>query len=359
MMRMSLLCRGRISWIAAGLLAAACARAPEAPAVLLTVEPALMDLGSVTKGERGSGVWRLRNATAEPLAISRIGPSGCQCASLELLLPDRAEPKRQITDGQLIHVELAPGERAEVHFTLDTARYREPISRKVGGIPVVLRDHPYVMLEWAADIWTPFAVEPWEVSLGEVGMREQPRGRVLVSAHDEEDFDLEIDVRIDGWQLKSQRLTPADEKALYEIVVIAPPELPEGGFQKNFEFLTSLAGAPPVRFSVQGQARPDLTLAPSRVMLDPQSGRGSMRVELRNRALHGVVGDFQVEGLPAGLEAVEIDAAPGPRRGFTLRWTGTAPPAVVKGILTVRTGDAERPVLELPYSILPARASGS
>jgi hypothetical protein len=358
-MRMLNLCRGRNGWMAAFLLAAACARAPAEREEWLAVEPALLDLGSVTKGERGNGVWRLQNTSAEALAISRIGPSGCQCASLELLLPDRAGQRRSITDGQLMDLELAPGERAEVHFTLDTARYREPISRKVGGIPVVLRDHPYVMLEWAADIWTPFAVSPWEVSLGEVGMREQPRGRVLVSAHDEADFDLVVDAVIDGWQVKSERLTPSDEKALYEIVVIAPAELPEGGFQKNFEFLTSLAGAPPVRFTVQGQARPDLTVSPTRVMLDPHSGRTSMRVELRNRALNGMVGDFQVEGLPAGLEAVEIDAQAAPRRGFTLRWADTAPAAVVKGILILRTSDPERPILELPYSILPARASGS
>lgn len=344
---------------AAAILLAACAREPASAPAVLEVAPALLDLGSVTKGERGQGVWQLRNATGAPLAVSRIGPSGCQCALLDLVLTDRGGERRSVTDGQLLDLTLAPGERAELHLTLETARYREPISRKVGGIPVVLRDHPYVMLEWAADIWTPFAVSPWEIALGEVGLRERPRGRVLVSAHDDHDFELEVDAVIEGWEVKSSRLSPAGEKALYEISVLAPAELPEGGFQHHFQFLTSLAGAPPVRFTVQGVARPDLTVAPSRVLLDPDNGRREMRVELRNRALNGVVGDFQIEGLAAGLEAADVDAAPAARRGFTLRWSGAAPAEVVRGVLLLRTGDPERPLLEVPYSILPAAPAGS
>ena len=347
----------RLLWAAACLGLAACARAPATAAPVLLVEPATLDLGSVTKGERATGMWILRNVSPEAVHVSRIGPSGCQCASLELVLPDREGQRKNITDGQLLDLVLAPQERAEVHFVLDTARYREPISRKVGAVAVVLRDHPYVMLEWAADIWTPFAVSPWEIDLGEVGLREQPRGRVLVSAHDDEDFGLSVDAVMDGWKVKSARLTADDDRALYELIVVAPPELPEGGFQQNFKFLTTLAGAPPVSFTVHGVARPDLTVSPSRVMLDPDSGRKEMRVELRNRALGGLAADFQIEGLAPGLEAVERDEQPGPRRGFTLRWSGAAPAAVVKGVLILRTGDSERPTLEVPYSILPARAS--
>lgn len=353
-------CRAGMLGAAAWLLASACAPAADpAPApAALAVEPAFLDLGSVTKGERGTGTWKLRNLLAEPLAVARIGPSDCQCASLELVLPERDGLRKNVTDGQLLDLVLAPGETAEVRFVIDTARYREPISRKVGGIPVVLRDHPYVMLEWAADIWTPFAVSPWEIGLGEVGMRERPRGRVLVSSHDDEDFDLDANAVIEGWEVTSKRLTPDGERALYEIAVVAPPELPEGGFQMNFEFLTSLAGAPPVRFTVQGIARPDLTVSPSRVMLDPAHGRREMRVELRHRAVDGAVGEFRIEGLAAGLEAVDVDAEPGPRRGFTLRWSGAAPAAVVKGVLILHTGDADRPRLEVPYSILTAGPAG-
>lgn len=325
----------------------------------LAAEPAVLDFGSVTYGDRVTKSWMLRNPTDAPLRIARIGPSGCQCARLELILPSPGGAPRDVTDGQPLDLELPAGAAAELRFTLDTSRYREPISRKVGGIGVYLHDHPYLMLEWGADVWTPFAVSPWAIELGEVGMRQRAGGRVLVSAHDEEDFELDANGEVDGWVVRSQRLSDPGEKALYEIRVTAPGELPEGGFQREFRFETSLIGAPPVRFFVNGVARPDLALSPARVMLDPSRGRREARVTLVNRALGGVVGDFQVDGLEPGLECAEVDEAPAAQRGFTLRWTGPAPATTVQGRLRLTTGDAERPVLELPYSVLPARPSGS
>jgi hypothetical protein len=337
------------------LAAASCARAAEPPVV---VEPAFLDLGSVTFGQRSEGTWTLRNRSDRPVAISRIGPSGCQCASLELELPARGTPARIITDGPPLELTLAPGEEARVHFLLDTARYREPISRKVGAIGVHLREHPYLTLQWGADIWTPFAVSPWAIELGEVGVRQRAQGRVLVSAHDDEDFGLAVDAEQDGWRLLSRRLTPEGGRALYEVAVTAPRELPEGGFQKEFLFNTTLAGAPPVRFFVQGIARPDLTISPTRLLLDPQQGRAEARVTVTHRGQGSHVLDLLVEGLAPGLSIADRDEVAAARRGFTLRWTGDSPAAAVKGVLRVHTGDREQPILELPYSVLPARAAG-
>ena len=88
--------------ILAGLLfLPACAEgvAPPAPASeLLTVEPAFLDLGSVTFGERRSGVFRVTNPGEEEVVISRIGPFSCSCASADLVLPDRggAEARRRL-----------------------------------------------------------------------------------------------------------------------------------------------------------------------------------------------------------------------------------------------------------------------
>ncbi len=346
----------RVLLLALAAAAAGCARDAGAPVV---VEPAFLDLGSVTFGQRSEGTWTLRNRSNEPVAVSRIGPSGCQCASLELELPARATSARTITDGPPLDLTLAPGEEARVRIVLDTARYREPISRKVGSIGVHLRNHHYLTLQWGADIWTPFVVEPWAIELNEVGVRQRAQGRVLVSAHDDEDFGLAVDAVMDGWELRSRRLTPEGARALYEISVTAPRELPEGGFQKEFRFHTTLAGAPPVRFFVQGVARPDLTISPTRLLLDPQRGRAEARVTVTHRGQGGRVLDLLVEGLAPGLSLADRDEEAEAQRGFTLRWSGDPPAAAVKGVLRVHTGDREQPVLELPYSVLPARASGS
>lgn len=336
---------------------AACAPGPAAPAEHpLAVTPQFLDLGQVPFGERRAGGWTLENRGARPLEIVRAGPLGCQCANAELVLADGR--RVDIGDGLPISATLAPGGRAELRFQLDTSRYREPISRKVGAVPLLFADAPPLVLQWAVDVWTPFAVEPWDVDLGEIGVRQRAQGRVLVQAHDDEQFGLVVDAEQDGWRVQSRRLSAPDDKALYELLVTAPPELPEGGFQRSFRFLTDLPGAPPVRFAVRGVAGPDLAISPRRVFLDPARGRREARVELTHRAQGGRVERLELTGLPAGLTMVAADPEPAPRRAFLLRWEGAAPAATLRGVLELLTGDAERPRIELPYTVLAPGAAG-
>jgi len=347
-------------WVLGTALAAttACARDSSAPAGEhpLAAEPTHLDLGSVPFGERRNGVWKLKNRGSKPLEIVRVGPLGCQCADADLVL---ASGRRvDVRDGLPISVLLAPGEQAELQFALDTARYREPISRKIGSVPILFADVEPLLLEWAVDIWTPFAVEPWDVDLGEVGVRERAHGRVLVQGHDDDQFGLEVDAEIQGWTLRSARLSPLDERALYEITLTAPPELPEGGFQEHFRLNTDLAGAPQVRFSVRGVAGPDLIALPRRALFDPARGRSEVRVTLLQRAIGGVVKELEVTGLPEGMILVEAETEPAARREFTLRWIAEAPSETLRGMLVVKTGDAERPELGVPWTVMP-RASES
>lgn len=335
--------------------AAACARGEDGGAPHpLRVEPEFLELGSVPFGEKTEAAWRFQNLGARPLEIVRIGPLGCQCAGAELVLASGRGV--DVGDGMPISAVIGPGERAELRLRLDTSRYREPVSRKVGSVPVLFAGAEPLVLQWAVDVWTPFAVEPWDLDLGEVGVRQRAQGRVLVQAHDEDDFGLELDLEEDGWRVRSRRLSPPGAKALWEIVVTAPPELPEGGFQRGFRFLTDLAGAPPVRFAVRGVAGPDLVASPRRVLLDPARGVASARIEMRHRAAGGVVRELGFGELPAGLEIVDADAAPAATRGFTLRWNAAPPAGAVRGILVVRTGDAERPEVGVPWTVLPADA---
>jgi hypothetical protein len=340
---------------AAALLATACAPSGAEPEEHpLAVAPAFLELGRVPFGDRREGLWTLENRSARTLEIVRAGPLGCQCAQAALALPDGRVI--DVADGLPISARLAPGARAELRFVLDTARYRDPISRKVGAVPLIFADAPPLVLEWAVDVWTPFAVEPWDVDLGAVGVRQRAQGRVLVQGHDDDDFGLEVEAVEDGWSVRSRRLSGAGEKALYELLVTAPPELPEGGFQRAFRFLTDLPGAPPVRFTVRGVAGPDLALTPARVFLDPANGRGEARVALVQRARDGLVLRLEVEGLPPGLQLAEADAEPAARREFLLRWSGAPPAETLRGALTVITGDAERPRIKLPYTVMPRAA---
>lgn len=338
-------------WLVTVALAAACARDAERAALHpLEATPAQLDLGSVPFGERREAAWTLHNRGERALEIVRIGPLGCQCASAELELAGGR--RLDVRDGLPISVTLAPGERATLHFTLDTQRYRDPISRKIGSVPVMFTEAEPVLLEWEVDVWTPFVSEPWDLDLGEIGMRERAQGRVLVQSHDDDDFGLEVDTVIEGWTLRSRRLSPPGQKASYEILVTAPAELPEGGFQEHFRLFTDLAGAPPVRFAVRGVAGPDLVALPRRVLLDPARGRDAERVVLRHRAPQGSVRTLEFDGLVDGLTVEAVDAEPAAERGFTLRWSGDAPRETLRGLLVVRTGDAERPEVGVPWTVM-------
>ncbi len=322
----------------------------------LEVEPAFLELGRVPFGAAVSGVYRLRNRSERPLTLVRIGPLGCQCAGGRLELVDRSGPGRTVSiEDEAVPVTLAPGERAELHFRFDTSRYREPISRKVGGIPIQFRDAPYLLLQWAADVWTPFVVEPWSADLGRVGIRERPEARFLVASHDASVFHLAEGTRIvDGWELRVEPLASEEGLTMYQVRVRAPEELPEGPFVQEFRLTTDLAGAPPVRFGVRGVAVPEVSLVPTRVVFQPDAGRDTAWLEVVSRDEASSPRHATLE-LPPELELAREEDASATRHRFLLRWNGGAvPPGGARGVVRVRTGLAAAPELELPFVALPA-----
>lgn len=324
----------------------------------LSAEPSYLNLGRVNFGERVSGTYRLQNTTGKVLPILRIGPFSCQCAYAELLLPERqGEQAKRRLDGGRVNLELQPDEVMELVFTLDTARYRQPASRKIGSIPIVFRDYPGMVIEWAADIYTPFAVEPWSVELQEVGVRQRASGTALVVAHDSVDFGLDIDqVEEDGWHVKSRKVQVANSRLTYELTFTAPEVLPEGSFSREFRLLTDLQDAPAVKVTVQGIAKPDLSFSPGRLVFDPARGKTEAVLAVVHRA-HG--GDVSQVELSAWQEAGFMIVAKEPMGSgavqLTLRYEGEASPTMRNLTVSMPTGDEETPVLEVPVTIMPQR----
>lgn len=323
----------------------------------LKITPEFLDLGMVTFGERASGTFRLENTSGAPLSIPRIGPFSCSCASAELSLPARqgAAARRKL-DGGRIALELAPGEVAEIAFTLDTSRYRQPTSRKVGSIPVVLGEGPGLTLQWGADIWTPFQCEPWMTDLGEVGLRERPSGFVLVVSHDTKKFEVEIDTEVDGWTVKSEKVSdPESVRRSFQVTFTAPPELPEGPFRQDFVFHTNLPGAPPIKFAVQGRAVPNLFVSPTRVMLDPDRGRTHAEIHVVQRADGKALGNIRLGELPEGLEFLGAEIMEAQRQILRFAWTGEAPEESLHQELILLTEEEEQPEIRVPLSVLKRR----
>lgn len=324
----------------------------------LSVEPAFMDLGSVNFGERVSGTFHFQNTTGAVLPIVRIGPFSCQCASAELLLPGReGEQARRRLDGGRVNLELQPDEVMELVFTLDTARYRQPASRKIGSIPIVFRDHPGMVIEWAADIFTPFAVEPWMVDLKEVGVREQASGTAMVVAHDSVDFNIDIDqVEEDGWHVKSRQIQVANSRLTFELTFTAPEVLPEGPFSRPFRLSTDLPDAPSIKVTVQGIAQPDLSFTPSRLVFDPARERSDAQLAVVHRAVDGNLDRLDLSAWKAaGFTIVDRDAPEEGTLYLHLRFAGKAEATMQNLTISMPTGDEETPVLEVPVTIMPQR----
>ncbi|MHC4380774.1 MAG: hypothetical protein ACYSU1_06770 [Planctomycetota bacterium] len=329
------------------------------PAAPLEASPAFLDLGSVTYGQRTSGTYHLRNASEEPLTISRIGPFSCQCVSAEMILPERGEAAAQRLDGKRINLVLQPQESMEIHFTLDTARYRKPASRKVGSIPVVFPDHPGVVLEWGADIWTPFAVEPWSIDMQEVGMRERPQGTAMVAAHDSDDFRLDVDRQFeDGWSVQSRQVSVVGARLAFELTFTAPEVLPEGPFQREFRLHTDLQDAPPVRVTVMGFAKADLSVSPSRIVFDPSRDRLEAQLIFQQRAAGADLSGLDLDGLLEGdLEIVSQEQIDPQRLMLQLRYVGGPADKGRNFTLEIPTDDPSTPVLEIPVTVMPQRGN--
>ena len=329
------------------------------PAAPLESSPSFLDLGSVTYGQRTSGTYHLRNASEEALAISRIGPFSCQCVSADLVLPDRGDSISRRLDGKRLNLILQPQETMEIHFTLDTARYRKPASRKVGSIPIVFPEHPGIVLEWGADIWTPFAVEPWSIDMKEVGVRERPQGTAMVAAHDSSDFKVQIDQQFDdGWSVKSRQVTVKEAGLAFELTFTAPEVLPEGPFQREFRLHTDLQDAPPIRVTVQGFARADLTFSPTRLVFDPSRQRLEAQLALRQRAAGADLSGLDLLALEgSGVEIVSRESAGSQVLVLQLRYVGDVADKGRNFTLEIPTDDPSTPILEIPVTVMPQRGN--
>jgi hypothetical protein len=322
----------------------------------LTANPSRLQFDTIQYGQKATGTWALTNTSGSDVVIRRIGPFSCQCVSANLRLPQRSAGLRPLR-GDIINLTILPSETVEVIFTLDTARYRKPVSRKIGSIPIVFADHPGMVLEWAADVYTPFVVSPWSIELGNIGIRQQASGRAVVAAHDANEFILDIDGEYHGWYVKSNAVVIEDhQRSAYELIFTAPPEMSEGQFSQNFIFKTNLTDAPPVKINVQGVARPDIYVQPQRLLFDPSRDKLSQ--------------EFVIVQTAVGQVAPKLESGAFAELGFELEYSSNSDALVsiykinyigipeaegTNGTLKIITKYDTQPSIDLSYTILPQR----
>jgi hypothetical protein len=313
-----------------------------------------LDLGTIPFGSSGSGTFEIRNEGDDPIRILGIGPSGCDCATLALTLPDRLGSPKVRPEYRGMNLDLQPGEMATLEIVLDTSRYREPVTWKSGRIPLILEGQTPASLDYAADIWTPFWVEPWSIPFGNVGIRAQASGFVVVRAQEAKEFTPLSPPEVDGWAITTSRVLDT-ETCTWKIQVTAPEELPEGPFQQEFSFKTDLQNAPTLKFFARGVAHPDIAHSPKRILIRPSVGETESALSIRalSENLELQTPELQLEepipDLDVQLETVQV----GKLFRVHFNYSGPDPTETIQSTLIINTHDSEIPSIRVPVSVLP------
>jgi hypothetical protein len=316
-------------------------------------------LDRVNFGDAGFGYFTLRNTTDQTQRINRIGPASCSCTSLRLLFPDRAGSQPLELTGREQDIEVLPGEELTVEVKFDTSRMRRSTSRKIDGFAVMVEGARGPLLEYAVDVWTPFWVEPWNVAMDRVGVRERAKSYASVKAHDaESEFELIVPETIEGWSVSVRKIESGS--ADFSIEFQAPEELPQGPFDIRVPITTNLPDSPTMTIAVQGIAVPDLDWSPQRVTFAPDAnGRARARVILSTRA----------PARPLSLRAVIVEGLPQDFANQALKTSTTvlkaeqsyavdlelskAPSERMEAKLILVTDDPDQPRIEIPLVLRP------
>lgn len=316
-------------------------------------------LDPVNFGDSRLGYFTLRNTSDQIQVINRIGPASCSCTSLRLLFPNRVGASPLELTGRDQDIEVQPGEELTVELTFDTSRFRRSVSRRVDLFAVMVEGERGLALEYSVDVWTPFWVEPWNVAMDRIGVRERAKGYASVKAHDAEgEFDLLVPESIEGWTITVTKVETGS--ADFSIAVQAPEELPQGPFDVRVPITTNLPNSPTMTIAVQGVAVPDLDWSPQRLTLAPDAnGRAKSRVILSTRApqrplsLRAVI----VEGLPEAYAKAALKTSTlvlKPEQSYAVELELAEPPHErLEAKLILVTDDPDQPRIEIPLVLRP------
>lgn len=208
-----------------------------------------IDLGRLRPASSARASVRLENRGGQPLVIERLVLS-CSC-----------------TEADLGNPLVAPGEAAEVSFTLNTRPTSGP-GRE--SILVLSNDptNPQARIDILFSVGEPVLVEPRTLDFGEVDRMQLPQSvSATVSANEAKSLlgDLEIG---SAESPLSARLEPLDSAGRRRLTVTLPPESPTGQVYATVAIGGAENAAPPIRVEVHGYVRGEVLVSPRTVLLE-------------------------------------------------------------------------------------------
>jgi hypothetical protein len=143
---------------------------------------------------------------------------------------------------------------------------------------------------------------------------------------------------------------------VYEVEVTLPPDAPIGRIREVVRIHTDISGAPPAEIALMGTVEGPVRYHPERLTFTPMvaGGHVSQSVDFFGDGQKKIgLRDVQADRSEVQWKTIPVE----PTGGYVLVviWTGPAVEKILKGRITVVTGENDQARIEIPYTVFPSR----
>lgn len=299
----------------------------------------LKDFGVVTKGEKISAVFEVRNTGNAPLEITQVRPTcGCTVANYDRTVP--------------------PGGTGKIVAEVDTTDFTGPISK---AVLVYTNDpaNPATTIVIKADVQAFIDVVPRSFVRFNVLQGETAEEKVVLVPSQPVDFKvLSVDtgslpISASFRKLAGAELIQGRNQPQWEITFSVPANAQEGAINQKVTVKTTAEKSPTVTINIAGVVRPIVQVLPATVDLgtvpkDAPVGRTVLLIN--NRQNHEL--EIASAKVASDLFTTEVTPIqPGQRYQLAVTLKAGAPSGNHKTTLVVETNDPTRSRIEVPVQV--------
>jgi len=301
----------------------------------IEVAEKIKDYGVVSKGEKISAVFEVKNTGDKTLQITQVRPTcGCTVADFDKT--------------------IEPGQTGKVHAEVDTAAFLGPISKAV----LVFSDDPttpQVSLVIKADVRAFIEVKPRPIIRFNALQGEPTTDKVTLVASDGTPFRiLGAETAGGPYKVTYAKLEPKEGEngITWEVTVTVPADAPEGLLNHKIAIETSSEKAAKVPITITGVVRPILQVIPPEINFgtvpgDAPVGRNIILVNNRQGAQLELT-SAEVDNSDFSVEVIPLEA--GQRFQLAVSLPVGASKGEHKGTLTIKTNDPSRSTIKVPVT---------
>jgi len=226
------------------------------------------DFGTVARGAKAIGVFKVKNLYEEPVHIASVR-SSCGCSSPTIVNPT-----------------LKTFETGEIHVQFNTASF---LGYKSATITVTI-DQPFyaeVQLQVQGYIRSDVVIHPGVVQFGNVDQGEKAEQRISVNYAGRSDWQL-VDVQsaYPHVEVEVSQTANSGSQIGYELLVRLKGDAPAGYIQDQLVLVTNDARSQQFPLTMEGRVVPSITVSPAPLYLGDLSPGEKVTKQLIVRGKH-------------------------------------------------------------------------